>query len=215
MNHSSIIFDLDGTLLDTLNDIAETANAVLARNGFPIHAKQEYKHFVGDGLRVLMERITPLDANETIINSCCQLFMQLYADTWMNNCRPYDGIDDMLAAMKQKGLSMAVLSNKPHAFTKLFVDRYFPRSTFTSVYGQREGIAKKPDPWAALEIAKEQGEIPEKMFFVGDTPIDIQTGKASGMMTVAVTWGFRSIRELQKENPDFIINSPMELLQYV
>ena len=215
MKHSSIIFDLDGTLLDTLYDIAETANAALTRHGFPIHAHQEYKHFVGDGLNVLMDRITPLGANETTINSCCQLFMQLYADTWMNNCRPYDGINDMLAAIKQKGLSMAVLSNKPHAFTKLFVDRYFPRNTFTCVYGQRAGISKKPDPGAALEIAKKQEEIPEKMLFVGDTPIDIRTGKASGMMTVAVTWGFRSIQELQQENPDIIINSPMELLQYV
>ena len=206
---------MDGTLLDTLYDIAETANAVLTRHGLPVHAKQEYKHFVGDGLSVLMERITPLGVDETIINSCCQLFMQLYADTWMNNCRSYEGIDDMLAAIKQKGLSMAVLSNKPQAFTTLFVDRYFPRNTFTCVYGQREGIAKKPDPWVALEIAKKQGAIPQKMFFVGDTPIDIRTGKASGMMTVAVTWGFRSIHELQKENPDIIINSPMELLKYV
>jgi phosphoglycolate phosphatase len=215
MNHLSIIFDLDGTLLDTLCDIAETANAVLARHGLPVHTKQEYKHFVGDGLRALMETITPQGANETTINNYCQMFMQLYADTWTNNCRPYDGIDDMLAAIKKKGLGMAVLSNKPHAFTKLFVDRYFPQKTFTSVYGQREGIAKKPDPAAALEIAKEQGAIPEKIFFVGDTPIDIRTGKASGMMTVAVTWGFRSIHELQKESPDIIINRPMELLQYV
>jgi phosphoglycolate phosphatase len=215
MDYSSIIFDLDGTLLDTLYDISETANAALTRHGFPIHAHQEYKHFVGDGLRVLMERITPLGANETVINSCCQLFMQLYADNWMNNCRPYDGIDDMLAAIKKKGHSMAVLSNKPHAFTKLFVDRYFTREIFTCVYGQREGIAKKPDPGVALEIAKKQGGNPEKMCFVGDTPIDIQTGKASGMTTVAVTWGFRNIHELQKENPDIIINSPMELLQYV
>jgi phosphoglycolate phosphatase len=215
MNHSSIIFDLDGTLLDTLYDIAETANAVLARHGFPIHVKHEYKHFVGDGLSVLMKRITPAGVNETIISSCCQLFMQLYAASWMKTCRPYDGIEDMLAAIKQKGLSMAVLSNKPHAFTKLFVERFFPHATFTCVYGQREGIAKKPDPVAALEIVKKQGGNPGMMFFVGDTPIDIQTGKASGMKTVAVTWGFRSIHELQKENPDIIINSPMELLQYV
>lgn len=211
----SIIFDLDGTLLDTLYDIAGTANAVLERHGFPVHAHQEYKRFVGDGLSVLIQRITPPGTEETILNSCYQLFIQLYATNWMNNCRPYNGIEDMLVAIKKQGISVAVLSNKPHAFTKLFVERYFPREAFACVYGQRAGVAKKPDPTVALEIAESLGVRPGEMIFVGDTPIDIRTGKASGMITVAVTWGFRSIHELRKENPDIIINSPMELLQYV
>lgn len=215
MSYSSIIFDLDGTLLDTLSDIAETANSVLVHHGFPVHSKQEYKGFVGDGLRALMGRITPLGTHETIIDSCYQLFIQMYSNNWRNNCRPYDGIVDMLAALKQRGFSLAVLSNKPHTFTKLFVDNYFSRDTFIYVYGQSEEFAKKPDPGVALAIAESLGIHPKKMLFVGDTPIDIQTGKASGMMTIAVTWGFRSINELQKEKPDIIINHPKELLQYV
>jgi phosphoglycolate phosphatase len=211
----SIIFDLDGTLLDTLQDIAETANAALTYHGFPVHSAHDYKSFVGDGLRVLIKRITPLGTKETIINNCCQTFFQLYANTWMNTCRPYEGIEEMLAAIKKQGISMAVLSNKPHAFTQLFVERYFPRDTFACVYGQRDGFAKKPDPTVAFEIAKCLGTRPSEMFFVGDTPIDIRTGKASGMMTVGVTWGFRSTSELEKEMPEFIINNPMELLEYV
>ncbi len=211
----SIIFDLDGTLLDTLQDIAETANAVLIYHGFPVHSQHDYKRFVGDGLNVLMRRITPLGTNEDIINKCCQTFFQLYANTWMNTCRPYDGIEDMLAAIKNQRISIAVLSNKPHAFTQLFVERYLPKETFACVYGQRDGFAKKPDPTVALEIAKRLGARPAEMFFVGDTPIDIRTGKASGMTTVGVTWGFRSTSELEEENPDLIINSPLELLEYV
>lgn len=215
MAYLSIIFDLDGTLLDTLYDIAETANAVLTRHGFPVHSQHEYKQFVGDGLIVLMKRIAPLGTKEDIITSCCQTFFHLYANNWMNTCQPYNGIENMLVALKKQGLRMAVLSNKPHAFTQLFVDKYFPKETFACVYGQREGFAKKPDPTIALEIAENLGVRPAEMFFVGDTPIDIQTGKASGMTTVAVTWGFRNFHELQNENPDIIIHSPMELLQYV
>lgn len=215
MNCLSIIFDLDGTLLDTLEDIAETANAVLTHHGFQAHPKEAYKGFVGDGLRALMERIAPLSTPATVINDCCRLFMQLYGSKCMHNSRPYDGIEDMLAAVKKKGISMAVLSNKPHAFTQLFVDTFFARETFAFVYGQREGFAKKPDPSVALTIAELQGIRPENMLFVGDTPIDIRTGKASGMMTSAVTWGFRSRPELQEEKPDSIINHPMELLQHV
>ncbi len=215
MNCSSIIFDLDGTLLDTLHDIVETANAVLTHYGFPIHPYKDYQNFVGDGLSVLMERITPRGTDTTVIKSCCHLFVQLYANNWMKTCRPYQDIEAMLAAIREKGLIMAVLSNKPHAFTKLFINKYFPGDHFACVYGQREGFAKKPDPAVALEIAKKVKVRPEKMFFVGDTPIDIRTGKASGMTTVGVAWGFRSIRELEKENPNIIINNPMELLQYV
>lgn len=215
MNCLSIIFDLDGTLLDTLHDIAETANEVLSHCGFPVHDPLQYQDFVGDGLNVLMERITPQGTDVEVINNCCKLFIKYYATNWMKTCRPYNGIEEMLAIIKQQGLSVAVLSNKPHAFTKLFINKFFPNDIFSCVYGQREGFAKKPDPNVALEIAEKLNVQPAKMFFVGDTPIDIRTGKASGMMTIGVTWGFRSKSELEKEKPNVIINHPMEILQYV
>ena len=214
MHCLSIIFDLDGTLLDTLQDIAATANAVLVRYGFPVHSLYDYKRFVGDGLKALIEKITPPGTGENIINGCCQLFLQLYAKNWQNTCHPYDGIEDMLVALRKQRLKMAVLSNKPHVFTKLFIDTYFPGQPFAYTYGQREGSPKKPDPTVALELAERLATPPEKMLFVGDTAIDIRTGKAAGMTTVAVTWGFRNLKELEKENPDLIINSPMELLQH-
>jgi len=215
MSYSSIIFDLDGTLLDTLYDIAETANATLVHHGFPPHPQKEYRRFVGDGLAVLIERISPKATTHTLLESCRQMFLQLYADNWCKNCRPYPGIEDLLSAIVKRSISISVLSNKPHAFTQLFIDRYFPAVPFSPIYGQREGVARKPDPTVALQIAHQQKLLPEKMLFVGDTAIDIRTGKAAAMATAAVTWGFRSADELQREQPDILVNTPLDLLQYV
>jgi len=215
MSYSSIIFDLDGTLLDTLQGIAETANTTLVRHNFPVHPQKDYMQFVGDGLSVLIERITPQGTEQYLRENCRQMFLQLYAENWQKNCRPYPGIDELLTAVVKKSITISVLSNKPHAFTQLFVNRYFPAVPFSQIYGQREGVAKKPDPTVALQIARQQKLLPEKMLFVGDTAIDIRTGKAAAMATAAVTWGFRGIDELQAEKPDILVNTPMDLLQYV
>lgn len=215
MAYSSIIFDLDGTLLDTLADIAETANAMLAHHGFPGHPQAAYRYFVGDGMARLIERITPEGVAGRIHEECARTFLKQYQENWKNSCRPYPGILEMLNALKKQRVSMAVLSNKPHAFTTLFVDQFLPGQYFSCVYGHREGFAKKPDPAVALEIADKMRVEPATMLFVGDTSVDIRTGKAAAMTTVGVTWGFRGIQELQANSADFIINSPMELLQYV
>lgn len=212
---SSIIFDLDGTLLDTLADIAETANAVLAHHGFPTHNLNEYKGFVGDGLQVLIKRAVPKDTEATVHEDCRQLFLRIYAESWSRTCRPYDGVIEMLGSLLEMGVPLAVLSNKPDAFTQLFIKRYFSGDSFRLVYGQREGFAKKPDPAVALAMAKDLRQQPRDMLFVGDTGIDIRTGKACGMGTVAVSWGFRTFQELEKDQPDSIINQPTELVNYV
>jgi phosphoglycolate phosphatase len=215
MPYTSIIFDLDGTLLDTLADIATTSNAVLARYGFPLHPQEKYRNFVGDGLTTLIERITPEGTGRQMIEECCALFNQLYAKNWKNTCTPYAGVSELLHRLREKSFNLAVLSNKPHAFATIFVDEYFPGDIFSLVYGQRNGFAKKPDPGVALEIAEKLGSRPADTVFVGDTGVDIRTGKAAGMLTVGVTWGFRSVSELREHRADIIINSPMELLQYV
>ena len=215
MHRLSIIFDLDGTLLDTLIDIAVTANAVLASRGFPTHPTDAYKHFIGNGLGMLVQRMVPQGTEEYICKDLKKMFSELYLENWKKNCRQYDGIGNMLKSLQEKDAGLAVLSNKPHAFTTMFVDRYFPKGLFSCVYGQREGVAIKPDPTVALAIAEQLGQNPRDMCFVGDTAVDIRTGKASGMSTIGVSWGFCSIHELQGERPDLIINSPLELLQYV
>lgn len=214
MPYSSIIFDLDGTLLDTLADLAETSNAVLTHYNFPIHQQDAYKKFVGDGLQVLIERITPAGTGKQVIEDCCSLFAELYAQSWKKNCCPYDGILDMLTVLKTQSINLAVLSNKPHAFTEIFIDEFFTKDTFSLAFGQRQGVPKKPNPAAALEIVAKLGCQPDKTLFVGDTGVDMQTGKAAGMVAAGVSWGFRSVGELQENGADVIVYNPMELADY-
>lgn len=211
----SVIFDLDGTLLDTLFDLAATCNDVLAAQHFPTHPMQAYKTFVGDGLHALMQKITPADADEEVIKKCCVLFTRRYSRNWKRNSCPYAGINDMLSALQKHGLMLAVLSNKPHEFTKLFVDHFFSPGLFSIVYGQRDGFPKKPDPSVALDIAAKFGTRPGETLFVGDSGVDIMTGKAAYMVTAGVSWGFRSVQELNEHKADIIVHNPLELEQYV
>lgn len=215
MSLKVIIFDLDGTLLDTLEDLAETCNLVLAECGYPGHGVEAYKYFVGDGLRVLMERITPDDVSEAGLDHCCDLFDQRYAQLWDKRSRPYPGVPAMLRELAQTGVQLAVLSNKPDHFTRTCVDSFFPEQHFSVVFGQREGVEKKPDPAGALEIARLLNAHPAECVYVGDTSVDMQTGKAAGMFTIGVLWGFRDIDELQRNNADMIIKRPMEIVEYV
>lgn len=215
MRFTSIIFDLDGTLLDTLAGLAETCNTVLTGYGFPQHGQDQYRQFVGDGLTTLMERTTPAGTKRPVVEACCARFTELYAKSWRASCAPYAGIREMLAALRAKSFHLAVLSNKPHAFTSLIVDEIFPGGIFAQVYGQRDGFAKKPDPHVALGIAARFGSPPAETVFVGDSAVDIRTGKAAGMTTVGVAWGFRRREELMENNADIIINSPVELLDHV
>jgi phosphoglycolate phosphatase len=211
----SVIFDLDGTLLDTLADLAATCNEVLVYHHFPAHPTLAFKTFVGDGLQMLIKKITPVGTEEMVLQQCCELFTERYSRNWKRNSCPYEGINDMLSALKKHGVMLAVLSNKPHEFTRLFVDEFFPHGLFSIVYGQRDGLPKKPDPTVALEIAAQLGERPQHMLFVGDSGVDIKTGNAAGMTTAGVSWGFRSVQELTENKADIIVNSPLELEQYV
>lgn len=215
MSLKVIIFDLDGTLLDTLEDLAEACNLVLAEYGYPGHGIAEYKYFVGDGLRVLMERITPDHVSETDIEQCCRRFQHIYPQCWDKRSRPYEGIRAMLRELEQCGVQLAVLSNKPDHFTRTYIDKFFPEHHFAVVFGQREGVEKKPDPAGALEIARLLNVRPAECVYVGDTSVDMRTGKAAGMFTIGVLWGFRDIDELQQNNADLIIKRPMEIVEYV
>jgi phosphoglycolate phosphatase len=215
MAHLSIIFDLDGTLLDTLEDLSQTVNEVLVFKGMPTHEALSYKGFIGDGLRQLMERSAPPDAGETTIDELCALFQERYLLNWRKNCRPYPGINELLRELTMRKISCAVLSNKPHEFTKLFVREFFPHDYFKAVYGQQPEFAKKPHPQMALRIAQELGCQPAEMLFVGDSGVDMRTGKAAGMQSVGVLWGFRERGELLTAGADYLLNTPEELLLYV
>ncbi|MBW2658850.1 MAG: HAD family hydrolase [Deltaproteobacteria bacterium] len=215
MIYSSIIFDLDGTLLDTLTDIVESVNSVLTEHQFPIHTRKTYKTFLGDGHHNLITRSVPESTSEPVILKCCDSFTDIYAKTWMKNCCPYAGVNTMLNSFSDQQIKLAVLSNKPHAFTRKFVERFLPGKIFSAVFGQRDEVEKKPHPAGALAIAAILGQAPAEILFVGDSDIDIKTGKAAGMGTVGVSWGYRPVKELIENRADIIVNSPLEIVEYV
>lgn len=211
-----VIFDLDGTLLDTLEDLADSANAALASFGYPVHPLEAYRYFVGEGLTRLVERILPPE-NCSIpqVQACMQQFEQIYRTNWDAKSHPYSGIDAMLQELRRQELRLAVLSNKPDAFTRICVQRWFPDGLFDFVCGQREGVPRKPDPAGALELAERMGLKPCHILYVGDTATDMQTGTSAGMTTTGVLWGFRTRQELEENGAAMIVAHPQEIVEYV
>lgn len=213
MRYRAVLFDLDGTLLDTLDDLATAANRMLAARALPEHPVDAYRYFVGDGVRTLVERILPADQRSPLlVEEAVAMFQQEYLKNWHDRTVPYPGIAPMLDRLTADGLRLSILSNKPDAFTRLCVQRLLPHWTFDPLLGQRPGVAKKPDPAAALEIAALLGLPPTAILYVGDTAIDMQTARAAGMDAVGVLWGFRTAAELRGAGAHHLIAHPGQLL---
>ncbi|VAW41574.1 Phosphoglycolate phosphatase [hydrothermal vent metagenome] len=216
MKYQGVIFDLDGTLLDTLEDLAFAANSTLAAFGFPQHQTADYRYFVGEGLNILMRRIIPPSAvSGEMVQNCMKKFSEIYKECWNIHTVPYRGVPEMIAGLSAAGVKLAVLSNKPHAFTQICVKSFFPNHPFLYVYGQRDGIAKKPDPAGALELAARMKLSVDNILYVGDTATDMQTGNRAGMKTIGVEWGFRDREELEKNKAWKIAAAPAEIVSYV
>ncbi len=214
MRYGAAIFDLDGTLVDTLQDLADAANQVLAESGYPQHPAQMYRYFVGDGLSVLIERIVPPGTTKNAKEHCSRIFIEIYARLWRRNSCPYPGINAMLARLQQAGIRLAVLSNKPHSSTIEHIQHFFPGDLFEIVYGQRSGVEKKPSPVGLLEIASILAIPPSGCVYIGDTAVDMRTGRAAGMFTIGVLWGFRNRQELENHQANMIVQHPMEIVQH-
>lgn len=214
MQYAGFIFDLDGTLLDTLDDLAYTTNLVLREFGFPVHETEQYRYLVGNGLKALFENATPEKTSEKDIVRCCLMFGQVYEKHWHRKTKPYNGINSMLYSLKEKNAKLAVLSNKPDRFTQIYMAHFWPGDIFDFGFGQRAKIPKKPDPAGVYDLAELMGLEPKQLVYIGDSSVDMQTGKNSGVFTVGVSWGFRSVEELRQNGADIIIDDPMELLQY-
>jgi phosphoglycolate phosphatase len=215
MKFSAVVFDLDGTLLDTLQDIADAANSVLARFGLPIHSVDAYRQFVGQGVRTLFRRALPEErGSDAFIESCAAGFREDYGRHWNVHTRPYPGIEELLTELARRGVRMAVLSNKPDAFTKRCIREYFPAARFELVLGQRDGVPQKPHPAGAREIVDHVGIPAERFVYLGDSGLDMQTARDAGMYPVGVSWGFRSIDQLSRAGARAIIRQPIELLEY-
>ena len=213
MPYKAILFDLDGTLLDTLKDIGNAANRVLAGKGFPTHELDAYRYFVGDGTAMLINRALPEEKrNDDVIRACLTEFLEDYGRNWNVKTLPYEGIPEMLDALNHRGLKMAILSNKPHEFTKQCATKLLSNWNFDVVIGQRNGVPPKPDPAGALEVAKRLNIPPADFLYIGDSGVDMKTAVASGMFPVGVLWGFRSMEELKDNGSLALVDRPSEIL---
>ncbi|WP_304582907.1 HAD family hydrolase [uncultured Alistipes sp.] len=213
MNTRLVIFDLDGTLLDTIGDLAVACNASLAMRGLPQHSYDDYCGFVGNGIMRLVERALPepLRTPENVALMRAD-FVRYYTEHIDARTRPYEGVPELLAGLSQRGLRLAVASNKFQAGTEKLVRRFFPGIAFDPVFGQREGVPLKPDPAVAETILSLTETPPGQALFVGDSGIDILTAKAAGIRSVGVTWGFRSRTELEEAGADHIVDRAEEIL---
>lgn len=211
--YQAVLFDLDGTLLDTLDDIAEAANRVLASRGFETHPRDAYRWFVGDGSKLLMTRALP-ESQRTPrqIESCYKAFIRDYNVNWDRATQPYDGIAELIDTLREKSIKMGVVTNKPHQFTAAMMSHYFSDEHFDPVLGQQEGIPKKPDPHLALTAADRMGIRPAHCIFLGDSDVDMQTAVRAGMHPIGASWGFRSRAELIDAGAADVIDDPLDLL---
>lgn len=209
-----VVFDLDGTLLDTLQDIALAANAALQELGQPALPLADYKMLVGEGVQSLMRRaLAPCGPGKAMIERGARCFERHYQRFWDQNTRPYPGMAGLLDALQDRQVPMAVLSNKPHEFTCLCVERLLANWQFGAVLGAVQGMPRKPDPAGLFKVMKQLGLQPDRTFYLGDTAIDMQTALGGGCFPVGALWGFRDAWELRQAGARILIEQPGELLE--
>lgn len=209
-----IIFDLDGTLINTIDDLGQACNHALQACGFPVHEIADYPQLVGNGINRLIERALPVEnRNETTVSRMREYFVPYYDAHNCDLTRPYDGIPELLLSLKKAGHTMAVASNKYQTATEKIVNHFFP-NTFDIVLGERENVPRKPHPqivWDILSNLTEQSDI----IYIGDSLVDAETAKAADATLVLCTWGFCTEEQLKTANPNYMINHPSELLNIV
>lgn len=210
------IFDMDGTVSNTINSIAYFANNALKKAGLAQIETDVYKKLVGNGAKVLVERmLKTVGASESYYDEVAYEYNTKYDNDFLYLTEPYDGIIDMLKELKKMGLSIAILSNKPHVTAVKVSDALFSKELVDICYGGREGIALKPDPAGVFEILKELNIAKEECLYIGDTATDMKTGKGAGLYTVGVLWGFRDRKELEEGGADKIIEHPSQLIDII
>jgi phosphoglycolate phosphatase len=214
MSIKAILFDLDGTLLNTLEDLADAMNRVLRARDYPTHPIEAYRYFVGNGSRMLVSRALPEGRrSREEVDYCLEAFLRDYGENWMVKTRPYAGVSAMLDGLVRYGCKIAVLSNKKDEITKKSVSRLLSRWSFDAVAGQRDEVPVKPDPTAALQIAAQLKISPDDFIYVGDSAVDMETAIAAGMFAVGALWGFRTAEELLTGGAKTLISQPEELLE--
>lgn len=212
------IFDLDGTLINSLEDLADSVNYVLKKYGLAAHKVEQYQYFVGDGLRILIQRASAQSGvflPDVQIDQMKQEFDRYYRSHLLHKTKPYEGILDLLARLKRDRLKTAVLSNKPDEFVQVIVPNLFPARSFDLVLGQSAATPRKPDPTGVLQILKATGAKKEETLYIGDSSTDIRTANNAGVFSIGVTWGFRPREELEANGASVIVDSPKEIYNYI
>ena len=212
MKSQACIFDLDGTLLDTLQDLANSVNIALEDFGQPVRTVEEVRAFVGDGVRKLMQRAVPEGTDEDLGERIYERFLEVYDREKNHYTKPYDGILELIALLKARGIACAVLSNKNDDAVAALCEAHFP-NCFEFTQGMRPGVAPKPAPDALFALCTRMGINPEDAVYIGDSEVDVKTAQAAGMRLVAVTWGFRSREMLAKTGAKEMIDAPRELIE--
>lgn len=211
-----VIFDLDGTLLDSLADLADSCNYLLRNYGFPEHPLDSYRYFVGDGIHKLVERVLPKDKRQMdFVEQFFQEMVAYYDIHKADKTMPYFGIVETLETLQQQGTMLAVASNKVNKAMMPLMEHYFPTIKFTAVLGQREGIPVKPHPQIVYDILQIADVRPEEALYVGDTDVDMDTAHGAGLKAVGALWGYRDRQELTEHHAEYIIAKPMELVELI
>lgn len=211
MKHA-VIFDLDGTLLNTLGDLRAATNHALEVRGLPPHSMEEIRQFIGNGIRLLICRAMPEGTSEAEIDAALDDFKAYYAAHIHDRTVPYDGIPQLLTALRKRGIQVAVLSNKIDSASQQLIEYFFPGKTDV-VFGEHVGVPRKPDPTSCRMVMQQLGVQPEQVLYVGDSGTDMQTAKNAGLYAVGVTWGFRSKEVLLKYGADVLVHRPEQILQ--
>lgn len=210
------IFDLDGTLLNTIEDLGHAANHALQAHGYPTHSIASYPFFVGNGVRRLIERVLPEDARtEATIDRLLITFKEYYNDHNTDYTKPYEGIPELLSLLSSRGVAIAVASNKYQAATEKLISHFFPTLSFIAVEGQKEGVPVKPDPSIVFEILAKAKTPKADTIYIGDSGVDMETARRACVDSVGVTWGFRPEKELVENHADTIVNSPGDIEKLV
>lgn len=210
------IFDLDGTLLNTIEDLGHAANHALQAHGYPTHSIASYPFFVGNGVRRLIERVLPEDARtEATIDRLLVTFKEYYNDHNTDYTKPYEGIPELLSLLSSRGVAIAVASNKYQAATEKLISHFFPTLSFIAVEGQKEGVPVKPDPSIVFEILAKAKTPKADTIYIGDSGVDMETARRACVDSVGVTWGFRPEKELVESHADTIVNSPGDIEKLV
>lgn len=216
MTYQAVLFDMDGTLLDTLADLGHSANQMLEARNLPTQPLEAYRNFVGAGARNLVIQVLPEEYRDVqTVEACLREYLDIYKHNWNGKTQLYPGIEEMLDYLRKSGYRLAILSNKPQDPTERCTETFLSRWFFEEVWGKKDEYDFKPSPDSALKIAENMGLDPSAFFYLGDTAIDMKTANAAGMYPAGALWGFRSREELQEAGAAVLLEHPMDITQYL